>query len=126
MSIAKKGKKPNNFGKPQSESARRKKSNSLKGSKSVLWIHGNGYVNKTERQKAMNNVEYKIWRKAVFERDKFTCVLCDKEGGRLNADHIKPWASYAKLRYSVSNGRTLCFLCHSKTETYGRPRKEQK
>ena len=64
---------------------------------------------------------YKDWRKAVYERDGYACVLCDTKGtGRnLNADHIKPFVSYPELRLDVKNGRTLCIDCHRKTDTYG-------
>ena len=56
--------------------------------------------------------EYKNWRKAVFERDDYTCRMCGERGGDKEADHIKPWAYFPELRYEVSNGRTLCPPCH--------------
>jgi len=62
--------------------------------------------------------EYQLWRKAVFERDKFTCRFCGKIGGILHADHIKPFALFPELRFAIDNGRTLCKQCHQKTETY--------
>jgi 5-methylcytosine-specific restriction endonuclease McrA len=65
------------------------------------------------------SVEYKAWRKAVFERDNWTCQMCSGRGGILQADHIKPFALFPELRFDVSNGRTLCLDCHSKTETFG-------
>lgn len=67
------------------------------------------------RKAAMSTKEYKAWRKAVFERDSYTCVYCGIRGGELNADHIKPWAYFPELRYDVSNGRTLCLDCHKTT-----------
>lgn len=69
----------------------------------------------SSRKADMSLTEYKEWRQAVFERDKFTCVFCKKKGGDLNADHIKPWAYFPELRYEVSNGRTLCLDCHKTT-----------
>ena len=63
---------------------------------------------------------YKKWRKAVFERDDYTCQECgDNKGGNLEADHIKPFSKYPKLRFDIKNGRTLCKSCHQKTDTYG-------
>jgi 5-methylcytosine-specific restriction endonuclease McrA len=59
------------------------------------------------------------WRKAVFERDKYTCQLCGQVGGRLQADHIKPYKEFPELRLELSNGRTLCVPCHKKTPSYG-------
>jgi len=68
----------------------------------------------------MGRFEYQDWRKAVFSRDNFTCVLCSARGVYLNADHIKPWATHPDLRYELSNGRTLCVPCHLKQPTHGR------
>ena len=64
------------------------------------------------------------WRKSVFERDDYRCVLCGARCGEgkkviLQADHIKPWALYPALRFDLNNGRTLCVNCHRKTPTYG-------
>lgn len=73
-----------------------------------------------EDKKIRQSWAYKLWRKAVFERDDFTCVECGVRGGVLNADHIKPFALYPELRLEVSNGRTLCVNCHLKTDTWGR------
>src|SRR5208282_1135123 len=55
---------------------------------------------------------YKFWRKAVFQRDNWTCVKCGQWGGYLEADHIKGFAEYPELRFEVSNGQTLCKPCH--------------
>ena len=63
--------------------------------------------------------EDREWRTAVFIRDGFTCQICSKVGGRLQADHIKPFSQFPWLRHELSNGRTLCVPCHQKTETYG-------
>lgn len=57
---------------------------------------------------------YKIWQRKVFTRDGFRCVWCG-EDKRLEADHIKRWSKFPKLRYSIKNGRTLCMKCHNKT-----------
>jgi hypothetical protein len=68
--------------------------------------------------------EYKRWRKAVFERDNYTCKHCGarsakEKGVWLEADHIKPFAYFPELRFTLSNGRTLCRECHKKTDTFG-------
>lgn len=66
------------------------------------------------------SLEYKQWRKAVYERDNYTCVHCgDNKGGNLHADHIKPFAYHPELRFEIDNGRTLCSDCHRKTDTWG-------
>lgn len=62
--------------------------------------------------------EYKEWRKKVFERDKFQCILCNSKTD-IEADHIKPKSKYPELVYDIDNGRTLCKKCHKNTDTYG-------
>lgn len=58
--------------------------------------------------------EYQEWRTRVFERDKYTCAICGKVGGSLEAHHIKPFAKYEDVRFDVDNGVTLCKECHKK------------
>ena len=75
-----------------------------------------GYINgkyTAEKKRYWGTSEYQQWRKAVYERDNYTCQDCgDDKGGNLNAHHIKPWVGFPKLRYVVSNGITLCVKCH--------------
>ena len=85
------------------------------GELSHLWAGGVTPENK----KIRSSLEYKEWRKAVFERDGFMCVECgDKTSGNLNADHIKPFALFPELRLDINNGRTLCVPCHKLTDSY--------
>ena len=65
-----------------------------------------------ENQRQRSSAQAKAWRKSVFERDKYICQLCGKQGGKLNAHHIKPWAEHKDLRFEVGNGITLCEKCH--------------
>lgn len=92
-----------------------------KGNKNPNWKGGITPIHLAIR----SSQEYKEWRKAVYDRDNYTCVWCGTEGNgkNLNADHILPFAIYEDLRLEVSNGRTLCIDCHKKTATYGRPKK---
>lgn len=87
----------------------------IRGKNHPNWKGGVTPVN----EKIRKSIEYKNWRSSVFKRDKYTCVKCGQIGGRLEADHIKPFCSFPKLRFILSNGRTLCFDCHKKTNTYG-------
>lgn len=85
------------------------------GDKSHLWKGGLTDKNMLIR----NSADYKKWRSSVFERDNFTCQICNQRGGRLVADHIFPFSLYPLLRLELSNGRTLCWDCHSKLPTTG-------
>lgn len=89
----------------------------VKGVNHPLWKGGVTKIN----EKIRKSFEYKLWREAVFKRDNYTCVWClekEKVSGKLNADHIKPFAHYPELRFAIDNGRTLCVECHKKTDTY--------
>lgn len=109
---------------------RKKMSERQRGEKGNNWKGGVETVNKVVRK----SLEYRLWREAVFKRDKYTCLWCgrvgspwDKEKKKnipLNADHIKPFCDYPELRFAIENGRTLCEPCHKKTDTYGKPSKK--
>ena len=68
-----------------------------------------------------------LWRKQVFERDRYRCTRCgDDSGGNLEAHHVKPYhqimtencisnyeAALACVElWEVDNGLTLCEKCH--------------
>jgi len=70
----------------------------------------NGFVkdnNTLEREKFRRDMQ-----KTIFERDSYTCQMCDTRGGSLQVDHIQPWSEYVCLRFSADNCRTLCMSCH--------------
>lgn len=56
--------------------------------------------------------EYKQWRSDVFSRDNFTCQICGKRGGKLNAHHILRYSRDVIHRTAIENGITLCEQCH--------------
>ena len=80
----------------------------IRGDNHPLWKGGITPVNKAIRE----SLKYKQWRKTVFEGDNYTCQICGQIGGELNADHIKPFSLFPKLRFELLNGRTLCKPCH--------------
>ena len=82
-----------------------------KGKNCNFWKGGITSVNKKIRE----SLEYKKWRKSVYEGDFYTCQVCKKVGGDLEAHHIKSFASYPKLRFELDNGITLCKKCHQLT-----------
>lgn len=65
-----------------------------------------------ENRLARGSVEFKEWRKEVFERDTYTCQECGDTKSYLHPHHIKEFAIYKELRYEVNNGLTLCKNCH--------------
>ena len=106
----------------------------LKGKKHPAWVE-------PEKRKSTlyNQIrtceEGLLWRQEVYERDKYTCQLCnDNAGGNLNADHIKPLAvivfenniktleqaKTCKELWNIDNGRTLCVSCHKSTPTFAK------
>jgi len=125
MSLTRKGKsQPWNKGKKRSLETRRLMSKQRQGENHWNWQGGKEPVNRRIRK----SIKYKLWREVIFRRDKWTCVLCGLNGGwnkqqkrhiDIHADHIKSFAKYPKLRFSIDNGRTLCADCHYKTETWG-------
>lgn len=75
------------------------------------WKGGSPHL--SELEKLRRSAEYKEWRKAVYERDKYICQMCgDAKGGNLHAHHLKSFAQYVDLRFDVDNGLTLCEDCH--------------
>lgn len=72
-----------------------------------------------ENKKIRTSLQYKQWRKSVFDRDNYTCQACGARGCELHADHELPFAYFPDLRFEVLNGRTLCVNCHRKTDTWG-------
>jgi hypothetical protein len=66
--------------------------------------------------KIRRSTRYTEWRKRVFERDNYTCKLCDKRGGFLHAHHIYAFADFPNLRFNIHNGVTLHRDCHNALE----------
>ena len=134
----KKGITPWNKGKELSEESKLKMSEAHTGM-SKPWMHGannpkwNGGTTKL-RRRVERSIPYKTWRKAIFERDSYTCRWCGQKGGKIEVDHIVPYsylieknqirtldkAIKCKELWDLNNGRTLCRACHKKTDTYAK------
>ena len=56
----------------------------------------------------------KLWRKAIYARDNWTCRKCKIKGSYLIAHHFQNFAQYSKLRFANDNGITFCKDCHTK------------
>ena len=110
------------LGKKMSSKSREKMSQILlgkTGSSARNWQGGKTSANALVRSSS----EMRVWREAVFKRDNYTCRNCSARGGEgrkvlLHADHVKPFAYFPNLRFTLSNGQTLCIDCHRKTDTY--------
>lgn len=96
------------FKKGQPSWVKGKKFVQVSGERHWNWKGGITPLKKTIRE----SIEYKLWRDAVFSRDNWTCTICNKTGGNLNADHLKMFAYHPELRFAIDNGRTLCQGCH--------------
>lgn len=79
------------------------------------WKGGVRNENYLERRKFQRQIQ-----KSVFERDDYTCQMCNVRGGDLQVDHIQPWSEYIELRFDINNCRTLCSKCHYQI-TFGKP-----
>lgn len=108
-------------GRVRSQDTRDKIGETKKGDRNWSWKGGVS----PEHLKIRHSAKYRNWRKAVFKRDNYICVECKIKTSYIEADHIKPFATFPELRFELSNGRTLCKPCHFKTETYGRPKKSK-
>jgi hypothetical protein len=98
---------------PKSLKERKQMAVRMQGENCPFWKGGIAHLSKRQEQKNGMWLEYNLWREQIFERDNYTCQFCGTRGGRLNADHIKPWILYPELRFDISNGRTLCIKCHT-------------
>src|SRR3972149_11613286 len=95
------------LGNKLSKETKRKMSDSHKGEKAYQWKGGIRGKNYLERRRFQH-----ILQKKVFERDHYTCQICNKKGGILHVDHIQSFAEYLEGRFDLSNCRTLCVSCH--------------
>lgn len=109
-------------GRKLSEAQRRKQSAywAANPEKHNFYVDGKGAERAKAKTLARGQIDYRLWREAVFRRDNWTCVNCGvAASGHLQADHIKAWSRFPELRYDVSNGQTLCKPCHLKMPTHG-------
>ena len=120
------------FGKTHSEETRVKISSAnlgrFQGENGSNWQGGRTSLNLLIRS-SENSIR---WRKAVLERDNYTCQTCGKRGGKLHVDHIQalalllrehPVRTLAEAQaceyfWDLANGRTLCVPCHNKTPSF--------
>lgn len=111
ISLAEKGK----YVAPWPIERRKKLSEKKKGPNCHFWKGGI-----TKKHQAIRaSLEYGLWREQVFKRDNFTCQRCGKIKDHIEAHHIMAFSKYPEMRFEISNGITLCRLCHKLTDNYG-------
>lgn len=76
------------------------------GDKHPNWKGGITSENRKQRIIFRRTLQTKI-----FNRDGYKCVKC-QSNKNLSVDHIKSWASFPELRFTMSNCQTLCMHCH--------------
>jgi len=86
-----------------SKEAKKRISDSIKGVKHPNWKGGITPKNKIIR----GSNEAKLWREAVFKRDNWICQKTKEKGNKLHAHHIKNFAQFPELRFTLDNGITL-------------------
>jgi len=73
----------------------------------------NSNLTDEDRQHTRRYPGYKEWRNKVYEKDNYTCQICnDNNGGNLVAHHLESYTNNKELRTKLSNGITLCDVCH--------------
>ena len=92
----------------------RRKYSSEQAKKYIGELHPNWNPELTDEQRiSKRNISGVVdWRNSVYQRDYYTCKVCNKKGGKLNAHHIDGWNWCTEKRFDVDNGITLCESCH--------------
>jgi len=97
------------LGKKLTEETKLKISLSVRGKGNGNWKGGLTELVKGIRR----SPELYQWRKAVLERDHYTCQDCGSNEGIL-AHHIKAVIDYPEAIFDLDNGLTLCTKCHKR------------
>ena len=106
----------------------RKRASELKvGNKNPMWDETMSEEDRSRLYNERHSSKENAFRKQVLARDKNTCMKC---GGthNLQAHHLMSFRDNPQFRFDISNGVTLCELCHKsfhKRFGYGLNTKEQ-
>jgi|SRR3990167_5458601 len=129
-----------NKGKKNPELSKRQKENNVskrpevreKMKKAKIEYYKNGghppnYIDGSSRNRKYRLKEWIEIAKKIYERDHYTCQICNKKGELLNAHHIIPWAGNPNLIFDLNNLITLCVPCHSRIHfILNNPRKKKR
>ena len=78
----------------------------------------NKIVNNFRHISKYKQSEYRRFKKAVFERDNYTCVCC-KDTENLSIIHTKPYIKYYNHIIDLDKGKTYCNRCIMKFHNGG-------
>lgn len=86
----------------------------LKSTKNAEQIYCSQPCAKAAQRKARTGNAYKQWKKAVLERDGYTCQFCGAKEpeNKIIAHHIMGLGENPELKLELSNGMSLCLICH--------------
>lgn len=94
-----------------SEETKIKIADSHRGSKAYNYIAYRAKLKKSDRHHL--DGQYVDWQKSIKQRDGWKCQLIDENcKGKVVAHHIQNWKEFPKLRYTLTNGITLCHAHH--------------
>ena len=66
-----------------------------------------------EERKQSRNIEgYKEWTDEIKKQANWTCEVCGKHGGNMNAHHLDGYNWCKEKRTDIGNGVCLCEQCH--------------
>lgn len=91
-----------------SEALKGKPNLKVRGKNHGLWKDGITPIH----NKIRGSIEYKLWQNSVFARDGYTCQKTGTKGCKLAAHHIKNFAQYPELHFTIDNGITLSKESH--------------
>jgi len=72
------------------------------------------FIDGSSRNRRYTRGKWLRFAKEIYKRDHYTCQICGKKGGLLNAHHILPWAGNPQGAFDKNNVITLCTSCHNK------------
>lgn len=89
------------------------------GENSPAWIDDRDKL-KNQDHSARWSSNMADWRRSVYVRDNYTCVMCNGRSSSgnpvtLNAHHVRTFSKHHELRFELSNGVSLCEKCHKLT-----------
>jgi len=70
-----------------------------------------GFKTSVEKQEREKFLAKKLHIECFTKAD-YTCICCNKRGGKMNAHHLNSWHLYPEQRFLLENLVCLCGSCH--------------